>query len=129
VIHAEAPKSRTVAPHHPHQPATHDAEVFKDHRIMPRSAYVYILASGRYGTLYIGVTSDLIKRIWQHREGLGEGFTKRHQVKYLVWYEVHGDIMAAITREKQLKEWRRAWKLELIHEHNPLWRDLYLDLV
>jgi putative endonuclease len=98
-------------------------------RIMPRSAYVYILASGRYGTLYIGVTSDLIKRIWQHREGLAEGFTKRHQVKYLVWYEVHGDIMAAITREKQLKEWRRAWKLELIHEHNPLWRDLYLDLV
>jgi putative endonuclease len=96
---------------------------------MPRPAYVYILASGRYGTLYIGITSDLIKRIWQHREGLAEGFTKRYQVKHLVWYEVHGDIMAAITREKQLKEWRRAWKLKLIHECNPLWRDLYLDLV
>jgi putative endonuclease len=96
---------------------------------MPRYSYVYILASGRYGTLYIGVTSDLLKRIWLHREGLAEGFTKRYGVKYLVWYEMHDDIMSAITREKQLKEWKRGWKIELIHESNPHWRDLYLELV
>jgi putative endonuclease len=103
--------------------------VFENCRIMPRSAYVYILASGRYGTLYIGVTSDLVKRVWQHREGLAEGFTQRQRIKYLVWYEVHDEIMAAITREKQLKEWKRGWKIELIHERNPFWRDLYPELV
>jgi putative endonuclease len=88
-----------------------------------------MLASGRYGTLYIGVTSDLIRRVWQHREGLADGFTKKYGVKQLFWFETHSDIVQAITREKQLKEWRRAWKLELIHQHNPLWRDLYGDLV
>ena len=94
---------------------------------MERSSYVYILASECYGTLYVGVTSDLVKRVWQHREGLAEGFTNTYQVKHLVWFEVHGDIMAAIAREKQLKKWKRAWKVALIQEHNPDWRDLYED--
>jgi putative endonuclease len=90
--------------------------------------YVYLLASGRYGTLYTGVTSDLIKRAWQHREALAEGFTKRYDVKQLVWYEVHSEVQAAITREKQIKKWNRAWKIELIQEKNPQWRDLYEDI-
>ena len=94
---------------------------------MERSSYVYILASECDGTLYVGVTSDLVKRVWQHREGLAEGFTNTYQVKHLVWFEVHGDIMAAIAREKQLKKWKRAWKVALIQEHNPDWRDLYED--
>lgn len=77
---------------------------------MDRSSYVYLLASKPYGTLYLGVTSDLIKRVWQHREKFVAGFTNKYAVDQLVWYEVHGDIMEAIKREKQLKEWRRAWK-------------------
>ena len=89
---------------------------------------VYILASGRNGTLYIGVTSDLPKRVYEHREGLAEGFTKEHGVKQLVWYEIHGDAIAAITREKQLKKWNRLWKLKLIEEKNPEWRDLYSEI-
>jgi putative endonuclease len=90
--------------------------------------YVYILASDRYGTLYTGVTSDLIKRAWQHREALAEGFTKKYGVKQLVWYEIHNDVTAAITREKQIKKWNRAWKIRLIQEQNPQWRDLYEDV-
>lgn len=96
---------------------------------MDKSSYVYILASRPYGTLYIGVTSDLIKRVWQHREGLVAGFTKRHDVKHLVWYETHTDITAAITREKQLKHWNRDWKINLIQSANPSWRDLYSEIV
>lgn len=95
---------------------------------MEKTYYVYLLASGRYGTLYAGVTSDLIKRAWQHQEGLVEGFTKKYEVKKLVWYEVHKDVHAAITREKQIKKWNRAWKIRLIQEQNPLWRDLYEDV-
>ena len=95
---------------------------------MDKVSYVYIMASGRYGTLYIGVTSDLIRRVWQHREGLAEGFTKQYQVKQLVWFEQHTDIYAAITREKQIKGWRRDWKIELIQKTNPLWRDLFQDI-
>jgi putative endonuclease len=95
---------------------------------LEKAYYVYILASGRYGTLYVGVTSDLIKRAWQHREALAEGFTKKYDVKQLVWYELHNDVHAAITREKQIKKWNRAWKIELIQEQNPLWRDLYEDI-
>jgi putative endonuclease len=95
---------------------------------LAKSYYVYLLASGRYGTLYTGVTSDLIKRAWQHRETLAEGFTKRYDVKRLMWYEVHNDVNAAITREKQIKKWNRAWKIELIQEKNPQWRDLYEDI-
>jgi putative endonuclease len=93
-----------------------------------KSSYVYILASGLNGTLYIGVTSDLIKRIWQHREGLVDGFSKRYGIKNLVWYEVHADITEAIRREKQIKKWDRAWKVELIQTSNPDWRDLYADI-
>lgn len=95
---------------------------------MDRSSYVYLLASKPYGTLYLGVTSDLIKRVWQHREKFVAGFTKKYAVDQLVWYEIHGDIMEAIKREKQLKEWRRAWKIELVQEHNPHWRDLFDDI-
>jgi putative endonuclease len=95
---------------------------------MEKSSYVYILASGRYGTLYIGVTSSLIRRVWEHREGLVDGFTKQYGVKNLVWFEQHADIYAAITREKQIKEWRRDWKVNLIQKTNPSWRDLFLDI-
>jgi len=90
-----------------------------------KAAYVYIMASGKNGTLYLGVTSDLLGRVTQHREGTVEGFTKRHGVKTLVWFEVYEDITAAITREKQIKWWKRAWKLRLIETRNPRWRDLY----
>ncbi len=86
---------------------------------------VYILASERNGTLYIGVTSNLPQRIWQHREGLVEGFTKRYSVKMLVWYEMHESMESAIMREKALKKWRREWKLELIEQSNAQWRDLW----
>jgi putative endonuclease len=89
---------------------------------------VYILASGRNGTLYIGVTSDLIQRIWQHRNGLVAGFTQRHKVHALVWHEVHQTMESAIGREKVLKEWKRTWKLALIEDTNPYWHDLYPHL-
>jgi putative endonuclease len=95
---------------------------------MDKLSYVYLMASGRYGTLYIGVTSNLIGRVWQHREELTDGFTRKYGVKYLVWFEQHIDIYAAITREKQIKKWRRDWKVELIQKHNPLWRDLFPDI-
>ena len=85
---------------------------------------VYILASRRHGTLYIGVTSSLARRVMQHREGLIPGFTRRYGVKRLVWYEVHDTMEAAIQREKRLKEWRRAWKIDLIETHNEFWDDL-----
>jgi putative endonuclease len=94
---------------------------------MDKPSYVYILASKPYGTLYIGVTSNLVRRIWQHREGVIDGFTKKYGVKRLVWYEVHSDIVSAITREKQLKNWNRLWKIELIQKENPAWRDRYQD--
>jgi putative endonuclease len=87
--------------------------------------YVYILASKIGGTLYIGVTNNLVRRVYQHREKLIEGFTKQYDVSRLVYYEVHSDIEAAITREKQMKKWNRAWKIRLIEEDNPNWDDLY----
>lgn len=90
---------------------------------------VYMLASQRNGTLYIGVTSDLIKRIWQHREGLVEGFTKRYQVKTLVWYERHATMESAIAREKAMKKWRRQWKLATVESSNPGWRDLWPEII
>ena len=90
--------------------------------------YVYLLASQRNGTLYIGVTSNLIQRIWQHREGLAEGFTKKYRVKTLVWYEQHATMESAIAREKALKKWNRAWKLKLIEQTNPQWRDLWPEI-
>jgi len=85
----------------------------------PRKFYVYILASKRNGTLYCGMTNDLARRVFEHREGLAEGFTKKHGVKTLVWFETHEKAEAAIVREKQIKEWKRAWKLELIEAANP----------
>ena len=97
--------------------------------MLTKAYYVYILASGRYGTLYTGVTSDLIKRTWQHREGFIDGFATKHNVKQLEWYEVHEDAQAAITREKQIKKWNRLWKIRLIQKRNPLWRDLFDEVV
>ena len=90
---------------------------------------VYLLATGKRGTLYIGVTSNLIARTWQHREHVVEGFTKRYDVTKLVWYELHGTMDTAILREKQLKKWNREWKLRLVQESNPEWRDLWGDIV
>ena len=88
-------------------------------------AYVYILSNQRNGTLYIGVTSDLIKRIYQHRNNLSEGFTKKYKVHRLVYFETTPSIKGAIQREKQLKQWHRQWKIELIEKDNPEWIDLY----
>jgi putative endonuclease len=89
---------------------------------------VYILASQRKGTLYVGVTSDLVKRIWEHKNELVEGFTKKYQVHRLVYFEQHQTMENAINREKQLKKWNRAWKIELIEKNNPHWRDLWQDI-
>ena len=83
------------------------------------------MASGRNGTLYIGVTSDLPRRVYQHREGLIEGFTKKYRCKLLVWYEAYDDLDAARLRELQMKKWKRAWKIELIERDNPQWKDLW----
>jgi len=93
-----------------------------------REYYVYILASRRNGTLYVGVTNDLTRRAFEHREGAGAIFTKRYGVALLVYYESYRDVWEAIAREKTLKKWRRAWKLKLIESNNPQWRDLYEDL-
>ena len=90
---------------------------------------VYMLASRRNGTLYVGVTSDLVKRIGQHQNDLVEGFTKRYVVHDLVWFELHDEMQAAIKREKNIKAWQRAWKIEMIEQANPEWRDLYQDLL
>jgi putative endonuclease len=91
---------------------------------VPRPGYVYILASKPNGTLYIGVTNDLVRRVWEHKQDLIEGFTRRYGVHRLVYFEVHEDIRDAITREKQLKAWKRPWKLQLISAGNPDWDDL-----
>lgn len=92
---------------------------------MSKQPAVYILASKRNGTLYIGVTSDLSKRVWEHKNDLVDGFTKRYRIHRLVYYELHEDMTLAISREKQMKKWNRAWKLELIEKQNPDWRDLW----
>ncbi|QQS43970.1 GIY-YIG nuclease family protein [Candidatus Roizmanbacteria bacterium] len=91
--------------------------------------FVYILASQRNGTLYIGVTSDLIKRTWEHRNKIVKGFTAQYNVHILVYYEVFNDVNRALRREKQLKAWKRAWKLELIESKNPQWNDLYKEMI
>lgn len=90
---------------------------------------VYILASRRNGTLYIGVTSNLIQRIYQHRSHQAAGFTDRYGVTLLVWYELHDNMESAIGREKQLKKWQRKWKLDLIEQNNSGWRDLWPDII
>ena len=94
-----------------------------------KQPYVYILASKRNGTLYVGVTSDLVQRVWQHKSDQAEGFTKRYGVHMLVWYEACGTMDVAIAREKAIKEWQRAWKIRLIQEANPEWKDLYDELL
>ena len=91
--------------------------------------HVYILATRKHGTLYVGVTSDLVRRVYEHRIGAVDGFTKRYGVKTLVYFETHETAEAAIAREKKLKRWRRAWKFDLIEENNFDWRDLYGDIV
>ena len=96
---------------------------------MTKTGYVYILASRPHGTLYIGVTSDLIKRVHQHREGAAPGYTKRYSVKELVYFECFDEIEEAIRREKALKKWNRSWKIRLIEENNSAWRDLWSTLV
>jgi putative endonuclease len=90
---------------------------------------VYLLANKRNGTLYVGVTSNLVQRIWQHKNDLVEGFTKRYRVHTLVWYELCKSMQAAIAREKAMKEWKRTWKIELIEKSNPEWRDPYEDIL
>jgi len=94
-----------------------------------KSYYIYILANKRNGTIYTGVTSDLIKRIYEHKNDLVEGFTKKYKVHELVYFEETNDVESAIKREKQIKAWKRSWKLELIEKENPSWKDLYHDLL
>jgi putative endonuclease len=96
---------------------------------VPRQPAVYILASQRNGTLYIGVTSELTQRVWQHKNDVIDGFTRRYSVHQLVWYELHETMESAIKREKALKNWKRVWKLQLIENSNPGWQDLYDTIV
>jgi len=96
---------------------------------MVKQPAVYILASKKNGTLYIGVTSDLVKRVWEHKNNLVEGFTKKYNIHLLVWYEMHETMESAISREKALKNWTRDWKLKLIETNNPSWLDLYEKIV
>ena len=95
---------------------------------VPMQPAVYILASKRNGTLYVGVTGELKGRVWQHKSDVVEGFTKKYRVHALVYYELHGDMYSAITREKQLKKWNRAWKIALIEKENSTWRDLWDEI-
>ena len=95
---------------------------------MEKQYYVYILASKRNGTLYTGMTSDLVKRVWQHKNNMVDGFTKTYHVKLLVYFEVHRHAEEALKREKQIKKWKRIWKLKLIEERNPNWEDLYCTI-
>ena len=95
---------------------------------MEKQFYVYILASQKNGTLYTGHTDDIVRRVWEHREGFRPGFTKKYNVKRLVWLEAHPTRESAFRRERQIKKWNRAWKIELIEALNPDWDDLYLKL-
>ncbi|MGK2740447.1 GIY-YIG nuclease family protein [Tepidicaulis sp. LMO-SS28] len=96
---------------------------------MSRAYYVYILATAKRGTLYTGVTNDIVRRVYEHKTGAADGFTKRYGVKQLVWFDETGDVLAAIQREKTLKGWSRRWKIELIEKNNPDWLDLYDEIV
>jgi len=95
---------------------------------MSKTYYTYIMASKRNGTLYVGITSDLIKRVYEHKNNLAAGFTRKYKIHLLVYFEQHLDVTVAIHREKRLKEWHRKWKLALIEKSNPQWIDLYFDL-
>ena len=94
-----------------------------------RSFWVYILANRPRGTLYVGMTNDLVRRVFEHRQGAAAGFTRQHNVKMLVYFEQHDTALGAIQREKNIKHWSRAWKIDLIRSLNPDWRDLYDDIV
>ncbi len=96
---------------------------------MSKQPCVYLLASKRNGTLYTGVTSNLIKRVWEHKNNLVDGFTKKYTVHTLVWYEVHETMESAIQREKNIKDWKRAWKIKVVEKMNPAWEDLYSGLL
>lgn len=93
-----------------------------------KNFYVYILCNKKNGTLYAGVTSNLIKRVYEHKNNMADGFTKKYDVHRLAWYEVHESAESAITRERQIKKWERSWKIELIQGQNPEWKDLYEDI-
>jgi putative endonuclease len=105
-----------------------ESRIFGFNDLMEKLPTVYILSSRRNGTFYVGVTSDLMKRVWEHKNDLIEGFTKRYGIHTLVWYERHETMESAIAREKAIKEWKRVWKLEMIERINPDWRDLCQDL-
>jgi putative endonuclease len=107
---------------------TRQSHTLDSRRVRERVYYVYILASRIGGTLYIGVTNDLVRRVYQHKEKLAKGFTAKYGVARLVYFEQFGDVGAAIHREKQLKRWNRAWKIRLIEEKNPNWNDLYASI-
>ncbi|MFK4810187.1 GIY-YIG nuclease family protein [Devosia sp. ZW T5_3] len=96
--------------------------------LMGKTYFVYIMASRKHGTVYTGVTNDLVRRAYEHREGLVQGFTQEHACKRLVWFEAHGDIDQAILREKRIKDWKRDWKERLIEERNPDWADLWWEI-
>ena len=95
---------------------------------MDRQYYVYIMTNKGYGKLYVGITNDLVRRAWEHRNNLVEGFTREHELHQLVWFEVHGDVEEAIRREKLIKKWHRDWKVNLIQAKNPTWCDLYGEI-
>jgi len=95
---------------------------------MDKQYFVYLLASKPYGTLYTGITSNLVQRVYQHQEGLVDGFTKKYHAHQLVFYEVHADVNEAILREKRIKKWNRQWKINLIEQHNPQWLNLAIGL-
>ena len=94
-----------------------------------RHFYVYMMSNKPYGTLYVGITNDLVRRVWEHKNDVVEGFTRDHGLKDLVWYEVHEDPIIAISREKLIKKWHRDWKVNRIQEMNPAWEDLYSKIV
>ena len=96
---------------------------------MHKQPAVYLLASKRNGTLYVGVTSNLIQRVWEHKNNLVEGFTKQYGVHQLVWYELHENMNSAIQREKRLKGWKRKWKVQMVESTNPSWADLYSKII
>jgi len=96
---------------------------------MNKEPCVYILASGRNGTLYLGVTSDLVKRMWEHKNSMVKGFTEKYHVHQHVWYELHDSMESALIREKRIKDWKRDWKLRLIESKNPEWTDLYETII
>jgi len=96
---------------------------------MGKEYYVYIMASKKDGVLYIGITSDLVKRIWEHKEGITKGFTGKYKIKKLVYFEIYNDPETAIKREKNMKAWKRSWKTEIIENNNPKWEDLYDTII